>query len=239
MRVNSMTTNSSARAAGLVYLLMILTAGIPYAMGQSLTQGDAGAILDRIQKKQPLFATTIVIGAVGFIAWLVLGYLLYRLFEQYGRTAASLLLSFVGVGAALSLAAVACQMDALSLIRGMEGLPALSDGQLQMQVMLALRGYDHLFLIGNIFSGLWLIPLGWLVLRCGFLPKVVGVLLILGSVSYLMAFPGTVVDPGYTNSLVGRVIGIISGIPSLIGELGTCLWLLIRGAGKTESPHGT
>jgi hypothetical protein len=122
---------------------------------------------------------------------------------------------------------------------GTEGLPALGDRQLQMQVMLALRGYDHLFSIANIFSGLWLIPLGLLVLRCGFLPKALGVLLILGSVSYLTAFPRTVVDPGYANSLAGRLIGIISGIPSLIGELGTCLWLLIRGARKTESSHGT
>lgn len=238
MRVNSMTINSSARTTGLIYLLMILTAGISYAIGQSLTQGDAGAIFDRIQNKQSLFATTIVIGAIGFIAWLVLGYLLYRLLEQYGRTAASFLLAFVGVGATLSLVAVAYQVDALSLIRGMGGLPALDDRQLQMQMMFALRAYDHLFLIANIFSGLWLIPLGLLVLRCGFLPKALGVLLILGSVGYLMAFPGTVVDPSYANSLAGRVIGIISGIPSLIGELGTCLWLLIRGAGDTESSHG-
>ena len=232
-----MTTNGYVRTTGLVYLLMILTSSIAYSIGQSLTKGDAAAIFDRIQKNQTLFATSIVIGAIGFIAWLVLGYLFYRLFEQYGRTAASLLLAFVGVGVPLSLAAVACQMNALSLIRGIEGLPALAGGPLQLEVMLALRGNDHLGLFVNVFSGLWLIPLGWLILRCGFLPKVLGVLLMLGSVGYLMVLPGTVMIPDYANSLAGRLIFIISGIPSLIGELGTCLWLLIRGMRKTESSH--
>jgi Domain of unknown function (DUF4386) len=159
------------------------------------------------------------------------------LFEPHGQIAAGLLLAFVGVGVALSLAGVGRQVDALWLIRGVESLPGLSGDQLQVQTMLALRGYDRLFLVSSIFSGLWLIPLGWLAFRCDFLPKALGILLMLGSVSYLMIFPEAVLNPGYGSSLASRLIFIVSGIPSLIGEFGTCLWLLIRGTGKTESSN--
>jgi hypothetical protein len=233
--MDSIPTNKDARTAGLIYLLMIVTSGIPYGIWRYLTEGDAAAILDRIQSNQNLFSTAIVLGAIGFVFWLINGFFLYRLFKQYSHIAAGLMLTFVGVGATLALAGVARQVDALSLIRGVEGLPAINSDALQLQTMLAVRGYDHLFWISAIFSGLWLIPLGWLVFRCGFLPKILGVMLLLGSVMYLATLPGMVFNPGYATSFIASVIGITSGIPSVIGEMGTCLWLLIRGVGIKES----
>lgn len=229
-----MTANALARTTGSVYLIMIVTASFAYYMWRRLTQGDAAGVLDHIHAAQTLFVASILIGAIGYIAWLILGLLLYRLFETYGQIAAALLLAFVGVGVALSLAGVGRQVDALWLIRGTESLPALSGDQLQTQTMLALHGYDRLFIVSSVFSGLWLIPLGWLVFRCGFVPKALGILLMLGSVSYLMIFPAAIIDPGFDASLASRVIFVMSGIPSLIGEFGTCLWLLIRGARPTE-----
>jgi len=233
--MKSMTTNKDARTAGLAYLLMILTSGIPYGIWRYLTEGDAATILDRIQSNQNLFSTAIVMGAIGFVFWLINGFLLHRLFKQYSEIAAGLMLTFVGAGAIIALAGIARQVDALSLMRGVEGMPALSGDALQLQAMLAVRGYDHLFWVSAIFSGLWLIPLGWLVFRCGFLPKTLGVMLMLGSIMYVTTLPGMVFNPGYASSLVAGVIGITSGIPSVIGEMGTCLWLIIRGVGIKES----
>jgi hypothetical protein len=55
----------------------------------------------------------------------------------------------------------------------------------------------------------------------------------LGSVFYLMTFVGWVMDPGYDNSLIGRVVGMGCGFPGLIGEGGTCIFLLITGFRRT------
>ena len=86
-----------------------------------------------------------------------------------------------------------------------------------------------------IFWGLWLFPLGWLMFRSGFAPRVFGVLLMLGGLWYVSIFVGTVFDPAYESTLFARIVGIVSGIPGQFGELGTALWLLIMGAreGKT------
>jgi hypothetical protein len=81
-----------------------------------------------------------------------------------------------------------------------------------------------------LFWGLWLFPLGWALFRCGFVPRVIGVLVMLGGPFYAMAFFGPLLVADYPSSLVASVVGIVSGIPDLLGELGTALWLTIMGA---------
>ena len=191
---------------------------------------DPASTVARIQASRTFFELAIVVGAVGFVDFLLVGLVFYRLFVPVGKDAASLMFAFVAVSVPLSLSAVARQIDVLWLLDGAKELPGLGGEQLQAHVVLALHSSDNLFLITTIFSGLWLIPLGWLVYRSGFIPRVIGVLLIVGSLFYVLTFAGTVFTSDYMNTLFGRIVGISSGIPGLIGELGTGLWLLIMGA---------
>jgi hypothetical protein len=194
--------------------------------------GDAAAVLANVRMRRETLELALISGALGAVNHLVLAVLLYRLFKQTGQTAAALVLVFTAVSAPLSLAAIARQMDVLALL---DAAPAIGSEQLQFQVMLAMRGYTNLFLTSAIFWGVWLAPLGWLVLRCGFVPRVLGVLVWLGAPFYVLAFGGSVVDPGYQMSLLGRVVGIASGIPDLIGEGGLALWLLMVGTRRSSS----
>ena len=102
--------------------------------------------------------------------------------------------------------------------------------------MLALQSSNNLMLMSAIFWGLWLFPLGWLVFRSGFVPKVLGVLLMIGGFWYSLIFVGTLLDPDYQNTLIARVISFVSGVPSVIGELGTALWLLFVGMRMRPAP---
>ena len=79
--------------------------------------------------------------------------------------------------------------------------------------------------IVHIFSGLWLFPFGYLVFKSGFLPKILGILLMLGCFGYLINFVGHTLITNYSK------IGVSSYIilPASIGEIGICLWLLIIG----------
>ena len=236
-----MTSNHKlARFAGLLYLLLLPTVGLWYGTGRSLMAADAAATLANIQASRTLFEVAIVVGAAGFVTYLILGLVFYRLFSPVSNVAASLLLAFVAASVPISLAAVARQIDVLSLLDGGKGLPALGGDQLQIhfiqaQVMLALNSSRNLFLVTNIFSGLWLIPLGWLMFRSGFAPRILYVLLMLGGFFYILAFAGPVFNADYEHTFFGRIVGISCGIPGVIGELATCLWLLIRGARQWKS----
>ena len=218
-----------ARLAGLLYALTLPTTGLWYGTGRSLTAGDASTVLANLEASRALFELSIVAGAVGAVIHLVLVLMLYRLFRPVGERAATLMLAFLAASVPLSLAAVARQIDILALLDGTRGLSTLGSEQIQTQVMLAIRGYDSLFLTSAIFWGLWLLPLGWLILRCGFIPRVLGFLVLLGAPFYLLAFAGPVFDPAYQESLLASIVGIASGIPDLVGEVGTALWLLIMG----------
>jgi len=196
--------------------------------------GDAAATLAKIQASRTFFEVAIVAGAAGYINYLILGSVFYQLFSPVRKRAASLLLAFVAASVPLALAAVARQLDALSLLDGAKDLPAIGADQLQVhimqiQVMQTLHSSNNLFLMTNIFSGLWLIPLGWLMFRSGFAPRILYVLLVLGGFFYVLGFAAPVFNADYENTVFGRTVGISCGIPGVIGELGTGLWLLIRG----------
>lgn len=80
--------------------------------------------------------------------------------------------------------------------------------------------------VASIFWGLWLAPLGWLVLKSGAIPRVLGVVLILGGVEYLADYFGPMLDDGYRASMMRELLSWTSSI----GEIGTCLWLCVMGA---------
>jgi len=215
------------RLAGLLYLLMMPTTGFAYGFGLLMMKGDAAATLAGIQANRSLLQWSILAGAVGFVDFLMLGVALYWLFGPVNRRAASLMLAFIAVSVPPALAALAQRMDVLSMLDGAREM-GIGD-QLQPQVMLALSRANNLILVSSMFWGLWMIPFGWLVWRYQLMPRIVGVLLVVGSVFYVLGFAGPVLDPHFATSLTGRVIGFSSGIPAVIGELAACLWLLIKG----------
>ena len=100
--------------------------------------------------------------------------------------------------------------------------------------MLSLDAYNNGILVSSIFWGLWLLPFGYLVFKSGFLPKVLGILLMIGCFGYLINFLGVELLPGYEGTAIARVVRM----PAALGELGTCLWLLIIGAREPASSVG-
>jgi hypothetical protein len=215
-----------ARIAGLLYVLSLPTTGFWFGVGNSLELGNAAALLTNVQTHRQTFEIALIAGVLGAVDHLVLAVLLFRLFSPVGRTAAAILVVFTAVSVTLCLAAIARQMDVLALL---DAAATINRDQLQLHVALAMRSYQSLFLTSAIFWGLWLAPLGWLVLNSGFVPRTLGWLLWLGVPFYVLAFVGGVFDPSYQESLLGRVAGIASGIPDVIGEGGLALWLLVVG----------
>ena len=221
-----------ALLAGGMYLGMIVSTSVWFAIAQGFMDGrDAAGMVAAMQAAPGRFEWSILIGAAGFVFWVLLALALVRLMSHVSQRAVAALVTFVGLGAVMGLVAIAHEVDALALLRAGGTVPAAD-------IFLAMVEFRSVFIVSMIFSALWLIPFGWLVLRCGFLPRVFGAALIAGSVFYFGNFVGpvlvaggqaSVIDSAYQASTAGKIVGVLSGVPSLVGELGTCLSLLVYG----------
>jgi hypothetical protein len=219
-----MSKNDTARLAGLIYLALVLTGifNLMYVPSQLIVWGDAAATANNIMNSEFLFRLGIVAGIISYICFLLLPFVLYKLFESVNKTYAVLMVIFAVVSVPISLFNMTNKVDILTLLSGAQYLDTFEIEQIHTQVMLLLKSYYNGIAVVQIFWGLWLFPFGYLVFKSGYLPKIFGVLLMLGCVSYLIKFFGRLLFPEFDiPSFVGK--------PGSLGEIGICLWLLIMG----------
>jgi hypothetical protein len=219
-----------ARTAGLLYLLMMVTAAPGIMSGQLAVAESPEGTLAGIEAGRTMFAATTVLGVAGFIVFLLLGYVFRRLFRTNGPVAADVLLLLVVVSIAPGLAAMAYRLDILTLLAQTGGVPAVAPGALADTVSLMFAQSNNAMQLAMVFWGLWLFPLGLLAYRSSFVPSVLGWLLMIGSPYYVLLVIGAVLDPVYPTSMFATIVGVVFGIPSILGEFGLAVWLAIKGA---------
>lgn len=226
--------NKTARTAGLLYLIVVLTGifSIAYVPSQITVRGDALATVSNITSSESLFRLGIVAGYMCYTAFLLLPFALYKLLSPVGKNIAVLMVAFAVVSVPISFVNLLNKLDILSLLSDADYLQAFTTEQLHAQVMLSLDAYSNGLLVSKIFWGLWLLPFGYLVFKSGFLPRVLGVLLMMGCFGYLIDFFGRALFPGYAEAIIARFVTL----PASVGEIGTCLWLLTMGA---RDPKGS
>jgi Domain of unknown function (DUF4386) len=217
-----------ARIAGLLYFGVVLTGifTLMYVPAKLIVSDNASLTYHNIVSSESLFRLGIVSGLLCYTFFLFLPLLLYRLLKPVNENYAKLMVLLAVLSVPIFFINVQNEFTVLSLVNGTANQFGFSAEQIQSQVMLYLNQYDNGMRIVHIFSGLWLFPFGYLVFKSGFLPKILGVLLMLGCFGYLINFVGHTLIPNYST------IGISSyiSLPASIGEIGTCLWLLIMGA---------
>ena len=217
-----MTRHATARLAGWLYLATLPTAGFAYGFVAFMPQDDPAALLGALQDGRQALGWTVVLGAIGFIDYLLIAALFHRLLAPAGKVAADLLVLFVAVSVPLALAALGPRMDLMALIDASR-LTAPEAARL-------LRSEANLFQLASIFWGLWMMPLGWLSYRSGLVPKVIGVGLIAGGVGYVASF----ILPALSIVTPAAVGGVLMAV-TLASEFAFIFWLIIKGAGR-EAP---
>ncbi len=229
-----MSSNSkTARLAGLLYLVSVVTGvfSLMYVPSQISGHGDTIATVNNIANSESLFRLGIVAGSVDYVAFLLLPLVLYKLLSQVNKNVAVLMVAFAVVSVPIDFMAISNQFDILSILNGHNYQALLTSDQLHAKIMLLLDSYYNRILASEIFWGLWLFPFGYLVFKSGFLPKALGVLLMIGCFSYLITFFGQTLFPHYT-------IPDFVMLPVMVAEIGTCLWLLLVGVRKTSQSAG-
>lgn len=229
-------SNKTARTAGALYLIVVATMmfSLAYVPSQINVPGNAPATFNNIVAHESLFRLGIVSGLAGYIAFLLLPLVLYKLLQGVNRNAALLMVAFAVASVPVSFVNMLHKFDVLTLLSGAEYLRVFTTEQLHAQAMLSLDAYNNGILVSKIFWGLWLLPFGYLVFKSGFLPKILGILLMLGCFGYLGDFLARALFPGYAETAIPRFITL----PASLGEIGACLWLLIVGIRAPKSMAG-
>ena len=211
----------TARLAGLLYLAIAALAvfGLVYVPAMLLVPGDAAATANNIVASESLFRLGFMSNLITFTVNVFVAVLLYKLLKPVNRGIASLMVILILIGLAIGMLNELNQFAAL-LILGTDHQSAFTAVQSQALASLFLDLYQHGFNIAHIFWGLWLFPMGYLIIRSGFLPKVIGILLIVAGMGYLVDF-----------TLFFLVPDVVLNVSSFtfVGEVALLLWLLIRG----------
>jgi uncharacterized protein DUF4386 len=217
-------TNRAARLAGFAYLLLLPAPfSLMYVPNTLVVRGDAATTAGRILAHETLFQAGIFGELFYSVGFLLLAITLYRLLSVASRAGALLMVSLVAVSVALSFANVLNNGAALRLFRGGDFLGVFDKPQRDALGMLFLGLHSQGNLVNEIFWGLWLFPFGFLVMRSGFLPRVLGVLLIVNGFAYVAVSLTSLFAPDYAR-MVSRAT-----LPALLGELWIMLWLLFKG----------
>lgn len=203
----------NARLAGLLYLVVAICGGFAElaARGAIRASDDvAQALRDSADAMELAFAADVV----AYACFLLVGLSLYALFKDVHRSAAT---------AMLTMNAVSVAIQSLNLVNHAGAALAAQRGADELAVLfLDLHGVGYL--IAQVFFGGWLIPLGFLVVRSGMVPRIFGYALMVGGVGYLVGLVVELVAPGADG--VALALGLVGGV-SEIAFLG---WLLVRGA---------
>lgn len=225
-------TNSlkgTARLAGLLYLIWILTGiyALVYVHNHTLVVGDAAATVRKILANELIFRTGVVNDIFSSAVWVLIGLTFYQLFKQVNERQAKLLVAFVIVQVPVAFFMEALNLTTLMICKG-DLLKSYELSQRQDMAMMFLKITDNGAIALEMFWGLWLFPLGLLVYRSGFIPKILGVFLVLNGIAYVIHFLSHVLLPDY-QELVFKLATPFW----ILGEISITIWLLIKGVKDT------
>jgi hypothetical protein len=232
MRQVEKSIQQQARSAGLLYLVIALIApiGLMYVPGKLIVSGNATATADNIRASEGLLRIGIASELIHQAVAVFLVLALYRLFKPVSdMLAKQLLILGALVSVPIVFVNVLNHVAALLLVSGADFLSVFEKPELDALAYLFVRLHSHGITVASIFWGLWLFPFGMLVIRSGFIPRVLGYLLMIAGVGYLASAFATLVLPQYA-PLVNKV-----ALPLEFGELPIIVWLLFWGA-KPRSP---
>jgi len=222
MKMNSI--NKTARIAGFMYLGNIITGIFAQVVRSTLiVPGDAGATAGNIMASELLFRFGFVSDLIMVTFYLMMGLVFYVLLKPVDKNVALLMLLLNVAGVPILGINMLNQFATLLLMSGAEYLTAFGADQLHALGMLFFNLHEYGYSIAVISWGFYLIPLGYLVFKSGYFPRILGVLLMLAGLCDMFQFFQIFVFPGY------EVITYPGLAVAMIAEFSFCLWLLIKG----------
>lgn len=219
--------NKTARYAGVLYLILAVCGGFAeFFVRQRLTvPGDAAATTANILAAEGLFRLGFVAELAGQVVFVLLVLALYHILQPVNRNQAVIMVSFVIVAVTITCLNMLNQFAALMVLTGGDYLAVFSAAQLQALSLLFLNLHHAGYLIAQVFFGLWLLPLGFLIVKSSFLPRFVGVLLVIAGLGYVADVLIFALLPG---------VDVVLSEFTFVGEVVLLFWLLVKGVNVAQ-----
>ena len=219
-----------ALVAGFGYLIIFILT--PYTWVESLIVfGDAATTARNIMASEPLFRMSIVCWLIVLVSDAIVAWALYYFFKPVDNRLALLAAWFRLLFVAIFGVNMLNWVNALQLIVGASDFGVIKTDQLQAQAMLFFGAYEYGANIAFVFFGMHIIVLGYLVLKADFMPRIIGILLIVASVGYFIDSFASFLSPTYAKNEMA--FWLVVAIPAILAELSLTLWLLFKG-GKIQ-----
>ena len=219
----------TARVTGLLYLGLAVTGLVGFFLirNQLFVADDPAATLANLADHQWLarLGVAMELGVVLTQALVALWF--YRLFRGVDAFAAGSVAAF-GLVNAVAIVTRAAFLGAALDVSTDASLAAGGDAAATVQLLYVVSG--HLWLVGGLFFGLWLIPMGWLARRSGWMPAALGWVLMVGGVGYVVSTFAAYLLPD-----AGSALDLLT-LPATVGELWMVGYLVTRGVRRTALP---
>jgi len=219
--------NKTARVAGYLYLMLFPLGifGIIYVPSSLIVLGDAATTASNIMANELLYRLSIVTALTLQIVYIFLALALYKLLNPVDKNNAVLMVILVLVAAPIAMLNELNHVAVLLVLSGSDFLTTFSLDQVQASVPLFLNLHEHGVFIAQIFWGLWLFPMGYLIFKSNFLPLALGILMIIGGFGYLVDSFVYFIFPDFD---------VTFSEFTFLGELLLPLWLMFKGVNHEQ-----
>ena len=215
----------TARTAGILYLVTIVTAGFAEALvrGKLVVRTDAAATATNILTHESLYRAGGVADVLNFVCYTIVIGLFFLLFRSVNKTVAIVSVLSGLIGCAAGAAVCVFHFVALYVLTGVQYTSVFSVPQVQALALLMLRLQSTSYSVGTVFFGCYCGLIGYLVFRSTFLPRVLGVLMLIAGSGYLIGIIARFLSPTVAAYLFPYIL-----LPGFIAELSLTLWLIVR-----------
>lgn len=215
--------HATARQTGALYLALAVAGGLGFLLVRpALVDPDPLATLAQLRDREALTRTLIGLELALVVFQALAALWFFRLFRAVDDVAAAAIAVFGVLNAVAIMGSAAATATALDAALGTAGGEAGSP-----QLLLGLS--EHFWGVGNLFFGLWLVPMGVCVLRSGTMPRLLGRLLVGGGAGYVLSAFVAYLWPG------AATVPELLVVPATIGEVWMLGYLLVRGAGRVTA----
>ena len=234
--ISDLSQRKAVTVLRLLYPIWIVVAffSIMYVPSTLIVAGDTTTTANNIVANEMLFRLGIAGSLITQLIHIVVVFVLYKLFETVDKNNTYLLVIFGLAGVPIAMLNTLNRVAALLLLNGADFLKVLGTEQLHTQMMFFLDLNAQGIIIAGIFWGLWLFPLGFLIYKSGYFPRIFGIWVILAGFGYLLDSFTHLLLPNYANyeAILLPVVTLLT-----IGEVLFMLWVMLKGAKlpKTKS----
>lgn len=230
MRIET-SPKTYARIGGLLYLIIIVAGFCSefFFRGKIIASGDPEATARNVVAFEELWRIGIALEYICIICTIVLAMIYYYLLRPIHKELNLLAAFFRMVSISVQAVSLVYLIAALSPLTQKTFTDAFTENQLYVMVILSIKSHSMGYTVSLLILGFCFLIHGYLIFKSGFLPKVLGILILVAGVGYITHCLAFILKPSLTKWTFPTMM-----LPVIGGEASLCIWLLVKGVDERK-----